>query len=1767
MHRLSKNIILSLFALCVWVCMSAVPLVAQATPFDTTATLNLETPQLSSITTESAKYAFDGTRELSYESYKVTLEAGQAYDFFARGQSTAISMYLYKNDGTRVVGPVTLSRPYNMDPNIISMSYTPAESSEYVLVISNYYSAGTSSYSYGGYLVVAQKDGFGTVYGSVTDVNGSPLLNRAFGIGDYRGQVGGVASENINGTITFSQVPNGLYTLWVPRSAPDGGAAWIGAVSGSYLGATGNACEATWVSVSAGVPTLINYDLRDMPEVSGRVLNPDGTPFEGKLGLLQFMGYNESAMCLAKDGYFSMRVPVDRGFSYILRAQMPPGVVIQYPNETSVRIPVAVKSHKDVGVWTLPHLDNKITIAPRTHEGAPPVPGTIVVSRYEFGRYIESSYHAYDGTNPVSIEVRDGQYQVRFGTSALVDGNASTIQSRDAYYPVELGPDHAGLMQFSGGNSFRVEIPLPDFGTIAGTIDFPRNYYPRLSEIKLLRWTGSGWDDYVARWIDDPLSFRYTNVAPGTYTIRYTASETRAVYLGGTSDPAKAQRIEVAEGQEYLNLTLQLPDPAGLIVGSVMNAGAQPVVGALVEAYSYVGSSDTMSLVATAAAGADGSYSLRVPSPGNCSVRASYKGLTTDYFIYQDPYWGDPTLEFWLGRYQAQGCDFVLENPGRIAGGVQNVLTQPLAATVTLLTYNPITDDWEYEDDTFTNREGQYCFPTAGAGEHVVLADGPDGYGSRFYGDASELYQATTIDLSVAHEINDRDITLQRSAELRGRLAGPKNEPIANCVVAACALSDSAIQDSYIALTASDGTWKLANIPEGAYEIVALPADSWVSQSKEYTLKGDSIELSDTGVFDTGTLVLPRSGVLRGVASDSDGRPLAGVTVSVFGSASDGDLYDETTTRADGSYRFETLEPADYAVVFRPTDSSGLAPITDLGISGATYLEGAIDTYANVSVVAQSVTYCDQTLVAKATVSGTVALSYSESVHLTLEQQAASGEWISVDSTTVASAAPGNYPFIFNKLTSGSYRVRMSGVGNKPDSYMPSTFDESAAQIVTVGAGGSGTVTGVRPVGAQLTVNVSAPASRPVWPGSYDLYVMLEKLDAKTGEWRYVDEAYPQRGDYEYIHFGPATFTALSPGKYRVYVDHYDDPMRYQPSYSGNTVYPHKAQMIEITSDTGGTTTAVELVPTNYAVEVKCWPFESLGFYYANADGYLNLPDMTFDSEGAVLEGYYTDWSYTQRWDPATKVPLGGLTLWAKFVESSYDVTIIRNNGVADEVVEIPWDGYLYPFDPKRPGYTFGGWAVTEYSGWIWSPSERVYEDMTLEAIWIPLTHQVSFVDGDKILATRLVPHGGSASLPETPVKDGYTFAGYNISTRNITADTTVQALWVADGSPSQHQLFLDASAGEISGAYTQFYDTAQELVLPVAEKQGYEFLGWYTASAGGQRVVSGSPAPAGDLTLVAHYRARRFTVTLDTNGGVALEPLQVACGALLPDDVIPVRTGYRFRGWYTDSTLKTPWGMYSHRMGAAPMMLYAKWDKGRYNVIFNGGSESVTQVNRAYFGDQIVAPPAPYRPDYVFAGWYKDQALTSPIDFTSAPMAANDVEYYAKWTAKHTVTFIDDENVFARKECVEGDGVIFPAAPTRSNCEFMGWYSDPVGGVKVSTLSNVLSDVSVYARFKSKVAFIKAISSSFGKWSAAFAKTRYSYALALSRRTSEVRVEAKKADIGSKVYWSMNGSTWTKGSAKIARPRSGSSVTVYFKCVSESGTVKKIYKVTVRRP
>ena len=192
---------------------------------------------------------------------------------------------------------------------------------------------------------------------------------------------------------------------------------------------------------------------------------------------------------------------------------------------------------------------------------------------------------------------------------------------------------------------------------------------------------------------------------------------------------------------------------------------------------------------------------------------------------------------------------------------------------------------------------------------------------------------------------------------------------------------------------------------------------------------------------------------------------------------------------------------------------------------------------------------------------------------------------------------------------------------------------------------------------------------------------------------------------------------------------------------------------------------------------------------------------------------------------------------------------------------------------------------------------------------------------------------------------------------------------------------------------------------LPVANREGYTFNGWFTSADGGSQVSNGNGlVSASDHTLYAHWSANQYTVSFDNNDGSStISEKNVVYDNNYGELPVPTRTGYTFIGWYTTYTdaenavLITSDSRYNL---ADNQTLFAHWKANQYTISFDSNGSVDTAENKIIEYDSTYGVlPDIKRKGFSFDGWYTDKSKGEEITEITHVSTATDQVLYAHWT------------------------------------------------------------------------------------------------------------------------------------------------------------------------
>jgi len=314
-----------------------------------------------------------------------------------------------------------------------------------------------------------------------------------------------------------------------------------------------------------------------------------------------------------------------------------------------------------------------------------------------------------------------------------------------------------------------------------------------------------------------------------------------------------------------------------------------------------------------------------------------------------------------------------------------------------------------------------------------------------------------------------------------------------------------------------------------------------------------------------------------------------------------------------------------------------------------------------------------------------------------------------------------------------------------------------------------------------------------------------------------------------------------------------------------------------------------------------------------------------------------------------------------------------------------------------------------------------------------PLTSTITFnTDGGSLIDPITGEVGSPVTAPADPTKTGYTFNSWDPALPDTFPqdNITVTALWDIN---SYDAIFM-VDGVEYERIATEFGAAIQTPLVDPA-KPGFTFTGW-------------SPTPgtmgAADETFDAMWETiPTYTITFDTDGGSAIDPISGYAGDPVPAIDDPTKTGYTFTGW--DPAIPSAFP-------AEDLTVTALWTINTYTITFdaNGGvGGEVQTVNEG------VVPVAPVVTKVGF----------NFVEWTPAIVAAvADATYTAVWEeippTTYQITFDAAGGVGGEVQTVN-EGVV-PVAPvvTKAGFNFVEWTPAIVAAVADATYTAVWEEI-----------------------------------------------------------------------------------------------------------
>lgn len=355
-----------------------------------------------------------------------------------------------------------------------------------------------------------------------------------------------------------------------------------------------------------------------------------------------------------------------------------------------------------------------------------------------------------------------------------------------------------------------------------------------------------------------------------------------------------------------------------------------------------------------------------------------------------------------------------------------------------------------------------------------------------------------------------------------------------------------------------------------------------------------------------------------------------------------------------------------------------------------------------------------------------------------------------------------------------------------------------------------------------------------------------------------------------------------------------------------------------------------------------------------------------------------------------------------------YTITLDMNGGDAMSPIKYTVeDSFTLPY-PLRTGYEFAGWTL-DGSGMPPFTPLIIYPgttgDLHYKAEWrlaeYTITMDLNGGSGQEKVVYTITDE--DFELP-TPTRNGYEFVGWT-GERITTPQTSVKIPKGSTGNKAytanwQEQLVEPTVVPPPTiRVYCRDVDSKELLNIAVyTPSVGSEdfTLNFDSIDVTGRKFVEAHDASGNKLTSItipqgswgsreydAYFAKETYTITLDTNGGAAMSPINYTVTDSVTLRNPPDRPGYEFSGWVLDGSGQFPSTPMIIPAGSTGDRRYkAEWRVASYTITYVSHGQVINRVQYTINNRVLFSKPEKDDPGYTFAGWQIDGVPGTPLSY-----------------------------------------------------------------------------------------------------------------------------------------------------------------------------------------
>ena len=336
----------------------------------------------------------------------------------------------------------------------------------------------------------------------------------------------------------------------------------------------------------------------------------------------------------------------------------------------------------------------------------------------------------------------------------------------------------------------------------------------------------------------------------------------------------------------------------------------------------------------------------------------------------------------------------------------------------------------------------------------------------------------------------------------------------------------------------------------------------------------------------------------------------------------------------------------------------------------------------------------------------------------------------------------------------------------------------------------------------------------------------------------------------------------------------------------------------------------------------------------------LDIPDK----DGYNLIGWDIEGKKSKVKDNVFKMGIEDTKIKPLWELKKYTISFNLNGGSSEfrEIIEYTEDTDTFKLlAPVKNGYKFDGWFTnSDFTGEMIeeiikgsSGNKEIFAKWELEEYKIKYNLNGGIINN---LVNNYTIESEDFIISK-PIKNNYTFVGWREndskelnSIIKINKGTYGDKIFTAVFAPINYKIDYELNGGYLNKTVNK-YNVESNVTLPIPNKNGYKFIGWFTNSDfSGDVVTNIYKGTVGDKKYYAKWEIENYTVSYELNNGVQGD--NVTDNYNIESDTIilpfPSKEGYTFEGWYLNNEFSGSAYTNLEKGNFGNKTYYAKWKK-----------------------------------------------------------------------------------------------------------------------------------------------------------------------------------------------------------------------------------------------